>query len=165
MKKISFLILGITLAIVGGLILFVFNFDANFRSLAVIFALSLALLSIAASQLQGNRIISVLLGGLALAVMSFTYQTAGPEVKIVGTECPVIRDCIQPVLGGGFPVQYVVDNPGVSVRNVLALEDEYRLWPLIADTCFYICVIGLIRMSIQKRDRNQEYKDLNKANL
>jgi hypothetical protein len=157
----TYLIAGLTLAIVGLLILFVFNFDANFRSLALIFFLAIVLCLISAVLQKTPSIIPVILAGLGLVLLSFTYQTFGPEQKIVGTECPIIRECVRPVKGGGFPVQYVVDVPGISVRDVLGLEDEFRTWPFLADLCFYICLIELVRRFFQYlKGRGERQKEI-----
>jgi hypothetical protein len=145
---ISSLLLGLSLATIGVLILLVFNFDARFLFLMVVFALSIVFGLIAAILWKTKPIIPILLAGLGLTILSFTYQPYGPESKIVGTECSIIRECVRPVRGGGFPVQYIVDNPGITARDVLGLEDEFRAWSFIANFSFYVCLIELARMVI-----------------
>jgi hypothetical protein len=146
--RASFLI-GLFLAIAALMILVLFSYNVPFIFLMLVFLLSIAMFFTAAALRKTVPILMVVLIGLGLAVLSFAYQPLGPESKMVGTECRPIRDCFLPVRGGGFPVQYVIDNPGITFWGVLGFEDEFRLWPFLADTCFYICMTELIRRIIQ----------------
>ncbi len=51
--------------------------------------------------------------------------------------------CPKPVLNGGWPAPFLVDEPGISVTNQLGFfEDHWRPWPLVANIAFYAWLIA-----------------------
>jgi hypothetical protein len=146
---VSYFLIGLFLAITGLLILVFLNYFAPFIILMVIFVISIGMFLITAILLKTNPIIMVVLIASGLAILSFAYQPLGPEYRIVGTECRPILDCYRPVRGGGFPAQYVIDNPGITFWGELGFEDEFRVWPIVLDLCFYVCLVELIRRIIR----------------
>jgi hypothetical protein len=81
--------------------------------------------------------------------VSFLYQRSGPEVGYLGADCK--PDCVVLKLNAGWPLPYVFDSMGVSVLNVLHLEDEFRLIPFIIDSVFYAVVLYLIMLIGDRR--------------
>jgi hypothetical protein len=140
--SISYCLIGIFLTVASLTILIRSSY--NFSILLLVFTLLFGLFVTIATLKRINPIVTIFLIGLGLALLSFAYQSFGPERRMFGTECQPIRDCFRPVLGGGFPVQYVIDVPGITYQNILSFEDDFRVWPFIADVCFYICLMSLI---------------------
>jgi hypothetical protein len=99
--------------------------------------------------------------GIGLASASFSFQRTGPSIGIYGTEC---KDqphghCYGPLLGAGFPLQYVLDVPGVSVVGQLGYEDGFFLYSYFLDAAFFaILVFACIRLGgfILGRRRRKE---------
>lgn len=137
--------IGLLLAILGLWMLWWFNYDAPFLILMGIFVISISMWLAAAAWLKASEIVTVTLAGFGLAILSFAYQPIGPESRIVGTECQQFSDCYDPVRGGGFPVQYMIDAPGITHWGALGFEDEFRFWHFVADLCFYICLVLIVR--------------------
>lgn len=141
--------------IISGLTyLLLFNYDASYLLLMAIFVISMAVNFGAALLVKANSAIPIVLAGLGLTILSFAYQSLGPEFNLSGTECRVIRECFDPVRGGGFPVQYVIDIPGITYWDVLGFEDEFRPLAFVADVCFYICLLTLFRWGVQRLNLN-----------
>jgi hypothetical protein len=64
--------------------------------------------------------------------------------------------CPKPVLNGGWPAPYLVDNPGISRPNQLAfVEDYFRLWPFLSNIAFYAWMLaGIIHVARRLRSRS-----------
>src|SRR3990170_3242550 len=62
----------------------------------------------------------------------------------VGTECIPLEDCYRPVRGGGFPIQYVIDFPGITFPDVLGSEYDFRFWAFVLDFVFYMGLVQLV---------------------
>ncbi|MBL8076809.1 MAG: hypothetical protein JNM55_02520 [Anaerolineales bacterium] len=86
--------------------------------------------------------------GIAITLASLAYQKMGPETASYGNagceEQP--NSCIDgqmmgDVLGAGFPLQYVLDNPGVSVQYSIGLEDNFKFSRFLLDSLFYSILI------------------------
>ncbi len=75
------------------------------------------------------------------ALSALIYQRTGPAIGVYGNLCgePPNHLCYGPVLGAGFPLQYIVDVPTISVPGMLSLEDDIRGVSLAVDILFY-CV-------------------------
>jgi hypothetical protein len=109
------------------------------------------LLSIA-FRYRTNIVIRVFLMGYLLAGLSaFVYQRTGPAIGVYGTECgePPNHLCYGPVLGAGFPLQYVVDRPTISIPQKLGLEDNVRGLSLAIDILVYSVAIFLSYKLVQ----------------
>lgn len=96
-----------------------------------------------------------------MATGSCAIQRHGPDQAIY---CALgkSRDgfdiyCPKPVLNGGWPAPFAFDRPGISVEGRLGFpEDDFRLWPFVADVTFYLCVVlGLRRLWRARRGRSQ----------
>ena len=131
---ISLLVIGFLLAMAGVRLAY---YDGPLFPAMAVFVASIILFIMATLLLKINLNIMVALIGLCITCLSFAYQPLGPEIRQHGTECMPIEDCFSPVRGGGFPIQYVIDSPGISVPDSLGSEDEFRLWALVLDTIFY----------------------------
>ena len=97
-------------------------------------------------KLAALILISLLLS-VILTGVSITIQKVGPEVGMYGNVCGPSGNepCYQELLKGGFPIPYLFDNPGVSVRGQLSFfEDDFHVFPFILDNLFYIIVLGLV---------------------
>jgi hypothetical protein len=77
--------------------------------------------------------------GIGLASASYYYQRTGPSIGIYGTECaePPHGYCYGPLLGAGFPLQFVLDVPGVSIIGRLGYEDDFLLPFYFLDAAFF----------------------------
>jgi hypothetical protein len=89
---------------------------------------------------RGLILLLVASAALTLTCASVLYQRVGPTqiIEGEGSGCPTAAPCRVPVLGAGFPLAYLVDNPGVSVRGALHLvEDEFRPEAFALDFMIY----------------------------
>jgi hypothetical protein len=56
------------------------------------------------------------------------------------------------VLGGGFPLPFLVDKLGISVEGTLALgEDNFRIGAFFGDVSIYLGVMLLISQLVQRK--------------
>jgi len=101
-------------------------------------------------------LVACMLAGLSY----FIYQRIGPAIGVYGTECgvPPNHRCYGPVLAAGFPLQYIVDIPTISVPGSLGWEDGFRGISLLLDVLIYAAVIIAGRrlvhlLRIRQRDR------------
>lgn len=94
--------------------------------------------------------IRILLMGFAFAgISSVIYQRIGPEIGVYGNHCgePPNQLCYGPLLGAGFPLQYIVDQPTISVTGRLGPEDYLRGSSLVFDTLAYcLAIFGIYRL-------------------
>jgi hypothetical protein len=76
---------------------------------------------------------------LVLALASVGIQRHGPDMGQVGDGCGPASDqpCYVALLGGGWPLAFVVDAPTVSTPDRLGLADTLRPERFIADALFY----------------------------
>lgn len=92
------------------------------------------------------RIALVLALATGAALASSFIQRFGPDQAIFCALGKSIEGhdiyCPKPVLNGGWPAPFLVDEPGISVPNRLGLEDHWRPWPLVANIAFYAWVIA-----------------------
>jgi hypothetical protein len=73
---------------------------------------------------------------IVITIFSSNIQRVGPEMGVWGNVCGESGNelCYEPVLNGGFPFPYLIDNLGVSVPGALHYaEDEFRLIPFMLD--------------------------------
>jgi len=108
-----------------------------------ILVVSLLILATMATYLKGRPPLVIAAVGLGLTFASFFYQQIGPQIGQYGTECVPIEDCFRPLLGAGFPLQYVIDTPGISVPGSLGIEDKLGLVAFALDALSYIAVTSL----------------------
>lgn len=90
----------------------------------------------------------IILLSITFTLLSFGYQRFGPEVGYLGADCK--PDCEILKLNAGWPVPYVFDSMGVSVINLLHLEDEFRLPPFIIDIVFYAAVLIIAAFAVER---------------
>jgi len=134
------LLIGFMLSVLGVWILVGFTYEAPLFLVIAFFVASMSFFIKAAHLLKSDPNITVALIGLGLACLSFVYQPLGPEIRKFGTECVPIEDCYIPVRGAGLPVQYMIDQPGITHMDWLGFEDEFRLWAFVQDVIFYIAL-------------------------
>jgi hypothetical protein len=78
---------------------------------------------------------------LAIGLTSLTgfYQHQNVMRRDVVDRCPNAQPCAIAVLGAGFPLPFLVDNPGISVEGKLALgEDDFRAGAFAGDVLIYL---------------------------
>ena len=105
-----------------------------------------------------------LLVGISITFASFAYQKMGPGMDSYGNAgCEVQPNpCIDGqmmgrVLGAGFPLQYVLDNPGTSVWYSLGFEDHFNVLPFVLDVLFYtLLMYRIIKFAQNNRRRHQK---------
>jgi len=107
---------------------------------AVVLVVSLVILATMAAYLRAKPALIITAVSLALTSASYFYQQMGPEIGKYGTECVPIEDCSGPLLGAGYPLQYVVNTPGITDPTSLGAEDKLRLVPFALDTLLYIAI-------------------------
>jgi hypothetical protein len=93
-------------------------------------------------------ILIILLVSITFTLLSFSYQRFGPEVGYLGADCR--PDCEVLKLNAGWPLPFVFDSMGVSVINVLHLEDEFRPTPFIIDIGFYTVILMITYISVER---------------
>ena len=88
---------------------------------------------------------------LVLAAASAAYQRVGPRRMVTGEAwCSTPAPCAVPVLGAGFPLPFLVDNPQVSVPNAIGLvEDDFRPGAFLLDALFFFALAFLVFARIQ----------------
>ena len=104
---------------------------------------SLVILARMAAYLKAKPALVIAAVGLGLTFASYFYQQMGPEIGKHGTECVPIEDCFAPLLGAGYPLQYMVDVPGITSPGSLGFEDKLRLVAFALDALFYVVMIYL----------------------
>lgn len=105
-----------------------------------ILVVSLVILATMAAYLKANPALIVTAVGLGLTFASYFYQQMGPQIGKYGTECVPIEDCFGPLLGAGYPWQYVVNTPGITAPTSLGFEDKFRLGAFALDALFYLAI-------------------------
>ena len=100
-------------------------------------------------NIKPSRLIIIILLSFTFTLLSFGYQRFGPEVGYLGADCK--PECEIQKLNAGWPLPYVFDSMGVSVINVLHLEDEFRLTPFVIDVAFYFGVLCLVAIVAEKK--------------
>ncbi|NNM76268.1 hypothetical protein HJG53_05040 [Sphingomonas sp. ID1715] len=96
-------------------------------------------------RLRATLLVLALATGAALA--SSLVQRFGPEQAIFCALGKSVEGydiyCPKPVLNGGWPAPFLVDEPGVSVPNRLSfVEDHWRSGPFVADIAFYAWLVA-----------------------
>ena len=87
---------------------------------------------------------------LFMAMLSVIYVRYVPTV--VGDLCGPNGDelCYRPLLQGGFPFAYLIDHGGISGVGQLGFEDKFSVLAFGADFLFYVLIIFLIDILIQR---------------
>jgi len=132
--------IGLLLTLAGAW--FAYAYESLFLIMAVLVSSTIVVI-MTILKLKINSNILVLLAGVCLTFLSFAYQPLGPEIRQWGTECIPLEECFAPVRGGGFPIQYVIDFPGVTSPDDLGFEDEFRIWAFVLDLVFYSGLVYL----------------------
>ncbi len=109
------------------------------------------------------RVALVLALATVAALTSSFIERFGPDQAIFCALGKSIEGfdiyCPKPVLNGGWPAPYLVDNPGISRPNQLAfVEDDFRPWPFVANIAFYAWLIagaGTALRRIRSRGRGE----------
>ncbi len=136
---IGLMVIGLFLALAGAWLMYAYEASPFLAMTFFVFSVILFIGANLALKTSPNVLTTFV--ALCITLLSFTYQPIGPVIKQYGTECIPLKDCFAPVRGGGFPVQFVVDNPGVSIPDSLGIEDELRIWAFVVDVIFYF-VLG-----------------------
>ena len=101
------------------------------------------------------RIALVLALATVAALASSRIERFGPDQAIFCALGKSIEGydifCPRPVLNGGWPAPFLVDESGVSVPNRLSLlEDHMRPGALLADIAFYAWVFAGLGVLLQR---------------
>jgi len=134
LAAIILIAIGLLLAMAGAWLVY----NTSLFLVITVFIAAIILLIMATFLLKANPNIMIALVGLCITCLSFACQPLGPEIRQYGTECIPIEECFLPVRGGGFPIQYVIDSPGISIPDSLGIEDEFRFWAFVLDIIFYV---------------------------
>jgi hypothetical protein len=93
-----------------------------------------------------------LLMAIALTSTSVLYQRQNVILRNAVDRCPNAQPCAIAVLGGGFPLPFLVDKLGISVEGKLALgEDEFRIGTFVGDVSIYLGVMLLISRLVKRK--------------
>ncbi len=104
--------------------------------------------------MRARTVLALAAVAVALTVASVRYQRVGPMRLVEGEGwCSTPAPCAVPVLGAGFPLPYLIDNPQVSVPNAVGLfEDDVRPGAFILDALFFFA-LGLLIIRIIREIR------------
>jgi hypothetical protein len=93
-----------------------------------------------------------LLMAIALTSTSVLYQRQNVILRNAVDRCPNAQHCAIAVLGGGFPLPFLVDKLGISVEGKLALgEDDFRIGAFVGDASIYLGVMLLISRLVKRK--------------
>lgn len=92
---------------------------------------------------------------IALTCASAMVQRVGPRRMVEGEGfCSTPAPCAIPVLGAGFPLPYLVNDPQVSVPNAIGLfEDDVRTGAFLIDVGIYFALAFLALWIVRRRRR------------
>jgi hypothetical protein len=92
---------------------------------------------------------------LAATLASVAIQRVGPTRLVEGEGfCPGMDPCRIPVLGGGFPFPWLVDNPQISVPDQLSpFEDHFYPGNFLVDLALWLVAIE-IALGLWRRSRS-----------
>jgi hypothetical protein len=95
---------------------------------------------------------------LVLATASAAYQRVGPRRMVTGEAwCSTPAPCLVAVLGAGFPLPFLIDNPQVSVPNAIGLvEDDFRPGAFLLDALLYFALTVLAASRVHLRKRHEK---------
>ena len=111
--------------------------------------ISFPIVILMAVYLKIKMVIVSMIIGIGLTCASFACQQMGPEIGVYGNMCEDQPQdlCYDELLGAGFPVHYVLDQPGISVMYRINMEDNFRIVPFLLDFLFYCAIVyGSIRI-------------------
>lgn len=92
-----------------------------------------------------------LLIAIALTSTSILYQRQDVILRNAVDRCPNAQPCAIAVLGGGFPLPFLVDKLGISVEGKLALgEDDFRIGAFAIDLATYLGTMLIISRLVRK---------------
>ena len=109
--------------------------------------------------MSAGRVLLVFALAVIAALASSYVERFGPDQAIFCSLGKSIDGydilCPKPVLNGGWPAPFLVDNPGISRPNQLAfVEDHFRPWPFIANVAFFAWVFTGLAWGVRRaRDR------------
>jgi len=91
-------------------------------------------------------IVFIFLLSIVIAIFSSAYTRKGPDYTLMcnlGMSPDGIEvNCPELSLSGGFPASYLFDVASTSVvGSVSFLEDDFRIYPFIANTSFYFVIL------------------------
>ncbi|MBW3571140.1 MAG: hypothetical protein KY467_08540 [Gemmatimonadetes bacterium] len=92
--------------------------------------------------MRARTVAALAAAAVALACASAAYQRVGPRRTVEGEGwCGTPAPCAVPVLGAGFPLPFLIDNPQVSVPGAIALvEDDFRPAAFLANVLVYFAL-------------------------
>jgi hypothetical protein len=92
-----------------------------------------------------------LLMAIALTSTSVLYQRQNVILRNAVDRCPNAQPCAIAVLGGGFPLPFLVDKLGISVEGKLALgEDDFRIGAFVGDLAIYLGIMLIISRLVRR---------------
>lgn len=104
-----------------------------------------------------RTLLALAAAALTLTIASARYHRVGPMRMVEGEGwCSTPGPCAVPVLGAGFPLPYLIDNPQVSVPNAVGLfEDDFRAGAFLIDTLIYFSLVVLTFWRAQKSKKTR----------
>lgn len=105
------------------------------------------------TRVRVRRAAALVVIAIVLTCASAAYQRVGPRRTVEGEGfCDTPAPCAIPVLGAGFPLPFLVDNPQVSVPNAAGLfEDDFRAGAFLVDALVYFGLGLLVVRMIRRR--------------
>jgi len=101
-----------------------------------------------------KKYLIILLLALVFTIVTIIYKKNGPFMGVYGNLCGPGNTgelCIKPILQAGWPLPYLLDYPGVSVRGRLSiLEDDFYFGFFTLDVFFFACCINMIWKLVKK---------------
>jgi hypothetical protein len=93
-----------------------------------------------------------LLLSIALTSTSILYQRQNVILRNAVDRCPNAQPCAIAVLGGGFPLPFLVDKLGISVEGKLALgEDDFRIGAFGGDLAIYLGIMLIVGKLVRRK--------------
>jgi hypothetical protein len=94
-----------------------------------------------------------LLLAIALTSTSILYQRQNVILRNAVDRCPNAQPCAIAVLGGGFPLPFLVDKLGISVEGKLALgEDDFRAGAFVGDLAIYLGIMLIVSKLARRKE-------------
>jgi hypothetical protein len=100
-----------------------------------------------------RRTTGLLALALAATIASVAFQRVGPTRPVEGEGfCDSMEPCRIPVLGGGFPLPWLVDNPQISVPNKLSPPEDF-FYPgyFLVDFVFWLGIMQIAARWLRPR--------------
>jgi hypothetical protein len=104
------------------------------------------------SKMRHKTFGACLLLAIALTSTSVLYQRQNVILRNAVDRCPSAQPCAIAVLGGGFPLPFLVDRLGISVEGKLALgEDDFRIGAFGGNMAIYLGIMLIVSKLVRRK--------------